>query len=93
MCQDAFDGFTVAAIGHTLAAANQAIPVKFDDEHVVDLTELDFLSPELAKKIITFLEEEEGESPFRLSPALAVTVGRLLAGPATPQVQKDALWS
>ena len=70
-----------------------AFPVKFDDEHIVDLSELDFLSPELAKKIVTFLESEDGESPFRLSPALAVTVGRLLAGPDSPQVQQDALWS
>jgi CheY-like chemotaxis protein len=70
-----------------------AFPVKFDDEHIVDLSELDYLTPELAKKIVTFLESEEGESPFRLSPALAVTVGRLLAGPETPKVQQDALWS
>lgn len=70
-----------------------AFPVKFDDEHIVDLSELDFLPPDLAKKIVTFLESEEGESPFRLSPALAVTVGRLLAGPDSPQVHQDALWS
>lgn len=70
-----------------------AFPVKFDDEHIVDLSELDFLPPALAKKIVTFLESEDGESPFRLSPALAVTVGRLLAGPDSPQVHQDALWS
>ncbi len=70
-----------------------AFPVKFDDEHIFDLSELDFLSPELAKKIVSFLQSEDGESPFRLSPALAVTVGRLLAGPDSPQVRQDALWS
>lgn len=70
-----------------------AFPVKFDDEHVVDLTELDFFAPELAKKVLSFLQEEDGDSPFRLSPALAVTIGRLLAGPDSPQVQQDALWS
>lgn len=70
-----------------------AFPVKFDEEDYVDLSELDYFGPELAKKVLSFLEDEDGESPFRLSPALAVTVGRLLAGPEQGRAQKNALWS
>lgn len=52
-------------------------PVRFEGEEIIDLSELDWLPPALTHKVLSRLEK--GESPFRLSPALAVTVGRLLA--------------
>ncbi|MEM7519283.1 MAG: ATP-binding protein, partial [Planctomycetota bacterium] len=52
-------------------------PVRFEGDDVIDLSELDWLPPALTQKVLSRLET--GESPFRLSPALAVTVGRLLA--------------
>jgi anti-sigma regulatory factor (Ser/Thr protein kinase)/ActR/RegA family two-component response regulator len=65
----------------------------FEGVDSVDLSELDWLSPELARRVLAALEEGEDADLFQLSPALAVTVGRLLHGPDTRSVLQSALWS
>ncbi len=56
-------------------------PVRFDGDDWIDLSDLDWLPPSLSRKVVARLRDGQHESPFRLSPALAVTVGRLIAGP------------
>ena len=50
----------------------------FEDEEIVDLTELDFLTPANARRVLRAVADEEA-SRFHLSPAIAVAVGRYLA--------------
>lgn len=64
----------------------------FEDEHRIDLSELDFFSPETSKELLATLSEDP-EAPVILSPALAVVVGRLLMGPDPSRVLSEALWS
>lgn len=64
----------------------------FDVEGRIDLTELDHLSPETARELLTTLAEDP-HAPIVLSPALAVVVGRLLAGPDPRRALQRALWS
>jgi DNA-binding response OmpR family regulator len=64
----------------------------FDVEGRIDLTELDHLSPDTARELLTTLAEDP-HAPVVLSPALAVVVGRLLAGPDPRRVLQRALWS
>jgi DNA-binding response OmpR family regulator len=52
--------------------------VLFEDEDIVDLTDLDFLTPALARRVLRAVDEDSAGS-FHLSPAIAVTVGRYLA--------------
>lgn len=70
-----------------------AYRVHFDEERHVDLSELDFLCPRTARRVIEALELDGNEDLFHLSPALAVTVGRLLAGPGERRVVRSALRS
>ncbi len=70
-----------------------AYRVHFDEERHVDLSELDFLCPRTARRVIETLELAGNEDFFHLSPALAVTVGRLLAGPGERRVVRSALRS
>jgi CheY-like chemotaxis protein/anti-sigma regulatory factor (Ser/Thr protein kinase) len=71
----------------------RASRVAFEDEGGIDLSELDFLGPELSRRILSSLREGKGEHSFHLSPALAVVVGRLLAGPDPRAGIEQALWS
>jgi len=71
----------------------RASRVAFDDENGIDLSELDFLGPELARRILLTLREDKPHELFHLSPALAVVVGRLLAGPDPRTSIEQALWS
>lgn len=64
----------------------------FDVEGRIDLTELDHFSPETARELLTTLAEDP-HAPIVLSPALAVVVGRLLAGPDPRRALQRALWS
>ncbi len=66
----------------------------FDEEDQVDLSELDWLPPQVIREVLTACKENpEGASGFVLSPALAVSLGRLLAGPDPRHVLRTALWS
>ncbi len=66
----------------------------FDDEATVDLSDLDWMPPEVAREVLAACDEDpDGASRFVLSPALAVSLGRLLAGPDPRHVLRTALWS
>jgi anti-sigma regulatory factor (Ser/Thr protein kinase) len=53
----------------------------FGDERGVDLSELDYLEPALARRVLSRVRDAEGAPQFHLSPALAVCVGRFLSTP------------
>lgn len=56
--------------------------VEFDDEEdAVDLSELDFLTPDVARRVLRAVRRRDTAGVFQLSPALAVVVGRMLSGP------------
>jgi len=78
---------------------------RFDDTGTVDLSELDYLAPGIARRVLAQLEESALDETLVLSPALAVAVGRMLSGaplhgtgggtaggPCEPG-EKTALWS
>ncbi len=67
--------------------------VAFDEEHGVDLSDHDFLTPDAARRVLHTLRRAETSHVHLLSPALAVVVGRLLAGPETRALAERALWS
>ena len=71
----------------------RASRVAFEEENGVDLSELDFLGPELSRRILQSLRDGKDHDLFHLSPALAVVVGRLLAGPDPRASIAQALWS
>lgn len=70
----------------------RATRVHFDDDRP-DLSELDYLTPEASRRLIAELERGEPCSSFQLSPALAVALGRILAGPDPKCALETALWS
>jgi hypothetical protein len=51
------------------------------DALTIDLTERDWLTPDVARNVLHSLERRDTADLFQLSPSLAVVVGRLLAGP------------
>jgi len=57
----------------------------FADDRGVDLSELDYLDPALARRVLLSLRDGEIEPQFHFSPALAVCVGRLLSAPRSEQ--------
>jgi hypothetical protein len=67
--------------------------VAFEDESGIDLSELDFIGPDLARRILQSLRDDTPQDLFQLSPALAVVVGRLLVGPDPRPRIEQALWS
>ncbi len=67
--------------------------VDFDEDQSIDLTELDFLTPDLSRRVMHALRKPDTKDLFQLSPALAVVVGRLLAGPDRRRSVETALWS
>lgn len=79
--------------GSTVSLRFAAYRVDFDEDDHIDLTELDYLTPELARRVLLTLQEDTNDDPFRLSPAMAVAVGRLLAGPDPEKRLQLALWS
>jgi len=70
-----------------------AYRVQFDEQQVVDLSELDWLPPGLARRVLETLRSGRGDDLLNLSPSLAVSIGRLLAEPTRDQVAQKALWS
>ena len=69
-----------------------ALRADFDGPEQLDLSELDFLLPEAARAVLGSIQTGGGEG-LVLSPALAVIVGRLLAGPDPRRAVSMALWS
>jgi len=78
--------------GTRARARFQVSTADFDVEGRIDLTELDHLAPETARELLQTLAEDP-HAPVVLSPALAVVVGRLLAGPDPRRALQRALWS
>ncbi|MCK6445925.1 MAG: ATP-binding protein [Planctomycetes bacterium] len=64
--------------------------VRFEEEAGVDLSELDYLTPELSARVLASLAGVD-EPAYQLSPALAVSVGRLLVGPTHTELARTAL--
>ncbi len=79
--------------GTTVALRFGAYRVDFEGCDHADLTEYDFLTPETSRELLATLQLEDGESFFQLTPALAVVVGRLLAGPDPKRLAAQALRS
>ncbi len=79
-------------VGTTVTLDYRVTTTDFEDEARIDLSELDFFSPETSKELLATLSEDP-EAPVILSPALAVVVGRLLMGPDPSRVLSEALWS
>ncbi len=67
--------------------------VAFDEGHDVDLCDHDFLTPDVARRVLHALRRHETAHVHLLSPALAVVVGRLLSGPEPRVLAERALWS
>jgi len=65
----------------------------FDQDDVLDLSELDWFSPGLARRVLEALGSERADVLFNLSPALAVSIGRMLTAPTAEQRAQQALWS
>jgi CheY-like chemotaxis protein len=79
--------------GTTVQMSFGATRVDYVGPDQVDLTELDFFTPQMAQQIISTLELNGAESFFQLSPSLAVVIGRLLAGPDPARIAAQALRS
>lgn len=65
----------------------------FQEDSAFDLSEIDYLSPETSRRMLRAIARGENEDFFNLSPAVAVSVGRLLAGQCPSQLAQSALWS
>ena len=72
---------SAAGLGTSVRLRFCTYKVYFEEELQVDLSDLDFLPPTTASALIERLRTDVGDSSFYLSPALALTVGRLLMGP------------
>jgi anti-sigma regulatory factor (Ser/Thr protein kinase) len=70
-----------------------AYRVDFDNGEMVDLSELDYLVPATTRQILRTMRTEEAESFFQFSPAVAVVIGRFLAGVDPEKVIPQVLWS
>jgi hypothetical protein len=66
--------------------------VDFDEDPAVDLSELDYLTPALARRVTETLCGPDRGAALHLSPALAVTIGRLLAASTADRGAHEALW-
>lgn len=70
-----------------------AYRVDYDNEDLVDLSELDYLAPSTSREILRTLESDGSAGYFQLSPALAVVIGRFLSGAGPEKVVPQVLWS
>ena len=84
---------SVSGRGTCVTQRFSTVPAAFEEESVIDLSELDFLSPEISRRVLDAVQSDRSEAMFNLSPALAVTVGRLLSGSSNTQSAQRALWS
>jgi anti-sigma regulatory factor (Ser/Thr protein kinase) len=65
----------------------------FNEGRELDLCDHDFLTPDVARRVLHSLRRAETSHMHLLSPALAVVVGRLLSGPEPRVLAERALWS
>ena len=66
-------------------------PSTFEDEMPRDLSELDYVEAAASRRLVEAVEEQS-EELLNLPPALAVSVGRLLAGLPREHNARTALW-
>jgi hypothetical protein len=71
----------------------QTYPAAFEGDALVDLSEFDYLTPVLARRILRAASGQADEDLVNLPPALAVTVGRLLLGVRRSDAVNAALWT
>ena len=65
----------------------------FADDDANDLSELDYLAPRKAKQVLRAVHAGRSGDLLNIPPALAVVLGRLLAGPTSAQLAQTSLWS
>jgi len=82
-CAEELRVLSAPGSGTTAELRFRAYRVDFDEAGTVDLSEYDYFTPETARQVLRTLEVDECAELFTLSPALALLVGRLLAGPLT----------
>ena len=70
-----------------------AYRTSFDERGAIDLSEQDWLTPGMSRRVLEILRDEGNNDVFHLSPAMAVTVGRLLNGPTTAPSNQEVLRS
>jgi anti-sigma regulatory factor (Ser/Thr protein kinase) len=68
-------------------------PSALAGECATDLSDLDWLSPEHARAVVCAARGGDSPRLVGVSPALAVSIGRLLAGRTPDQAAQAALWS
>ena len=84
---------TAAGAGTAVDARFAVYRSGFDERGAIDLSELDWLTPGMSRRVLEILRTGNAEEAFHLSPAMAVTVGRLLSGPRPAPNAQEALWS
>ena len=84
---------TAPGSGTALELRFSAYRTSFDEHGAIDLSELDWLTPGMSRRVLEILRDEGSEGTFNLSPAMAVTVGRLLTGAHAAPSAQEALWS
>jgi CheY-like chemotaxis protein/anti-sigma regulatory factor (Ser/Thr protein kinase) len=81
------------ARGTSVELSFDLTPSLFEEERELALTELDWLDPVTARSALRAIRRGDAQSACELSPAIAATLGRLLAGRNQGQQQNAALWS
>jgi ActR/RegA family two-component response regulator/anti-sigma regulatory factor (Ser/Thr protein kinase) len=89
---EGLDVHSVPGEGSRVVLRFCALRADFDGPEQLDLSEHDFLLPEASRGLLGMIRTGSGEG-LVLSPALAVLVGRLLAGPDPRRALSMALWS
>jgi DNA-binding NarL/FixJ family response regulator len=73
---------THANLGTHVGMRFSAHRTHFDEDQRTDFEDFDFLGPDHVRALLDDIESPNGHEIVHLSPALAVTIGRLLAGPS-----------
>lgn len=73
--------------------AVEGAPVALAEEPLADISDADWLSPDQALAVLRAAREGLTPDMVGVSPALAVSIGRLLAGRTEVQAAQAALWS
>jgi anti-sigma regulatory factor (Ser/Thr protein kinase) len=72
---------THPSLGTHIGLRFSAHRTSFDEEQRTDFEDFDFLGPDHVRALLDDIENPNGHDLVHISPALAVTIGRLLAGP------------
>ncbi len=73
---------THANLGTHVGMRFSAHRTHFDEDERTDFEDFDFLAPDHVRALLDDIEGPGGHDVVHISPALAVTIGRLLAGPS-----------